>query len=49
MRCLIVTEKEAVENILQRCTMFAMIDANPNKTVHFIYDKEEAKIIQLVF
>ena len=32
--------QDAVENILQRCTMFAMIDANPNKTVHFIYNKE---------
>lgn len=41
--------KEAVENILQRCTMFAMIDANPNKTVHFIYDKEEAKLFNWFF
>lgn len=32
---------ESVDNILQRCEMFAMIDANPAKTVHFIYDRKD--------
>lgn len=31
----------SVDNILQRCEMFAMIDANPAKTVHFIYNRKD--------
>ena len=32
---------ESVDNILQRCEMFAMVDANPAKTVHFIYNRKD--------
>lgn len=32
---------DSVDNILQRCEMFAMIDANPAKTAHFIYERKD--------